>query len=302
MNHTKRRFHPKGVQHIYQRAKDLGVIFYDDIDRIVYFSIDSVISKRYGVTVLGVSEMYTHLHKTAVVRTMRQMSKYTQDVTSIFARAYNYRHQRKGNLFEARYGSASKTELKKIRQIIEYQYNNHTEKGLCKSPMEQRWCFLPYAKSDHPFSKPIDPKSISKNLRSALRLIDRRVLKGEYLKYSLVDSILAKLTAEEKEQFIDYTISKYMHVDFGAAASYFKDFDSMVAAFDVTTGVDYAIKEDYDSFPDTEYVVIEKIFLKKGWPHSKIFTSPPENRRNLARALHYQRGVHFVAASKYLHI
>jgi len=302
MNHTLRKFYSKGVQHIYQRAKDKGVIFYDDIDRLVYFSIDSVIARRYGVVVLGISVMYTHLHKTTIVRSKLQMSKYTQDVSSIFARAYNYSHERKSNLFEARYGSASKTEPKKIRQIIEYQYNNHTEKGLCKSPMEERWCFLPYAKSDHPFSKPIDYDCISKGLRSALRLIDRRVKKGEYLKYSLVKKILERLTPEETEQFFDYTISKYMHISFETAASYFKGFDAMVAAFEVTTGVEYDIKEDYDSFPDTEYVAIEKIFRQKGWPYSKIFTSPYENRVNLAKALHFRRGIYYTAAAKYLHL
>jgi hypothetical protein len=302
MNHTLRKFYSKGVQHIYQRAKDKGVIFYDDIDRIVFFSIDSVIAKRYEVIVLGISEMYTHLHKTTIVRNRKQMSKYIQDVSSIFARMYNYRHKRKGELFEERFGSSSKTESKKIRQIIEYQYNNHTEKELCKSPMEERWSFLPYAKSDHPFSQPIDFNCLSKSLKSALRLIDRRVEKGEYLKYSLLEKIIARLTKEETEQFIDYTISKYMHIDFAATASYFKSFEAMVAAFEVTTGAEYGIKEDYDSFPDTEYVAIEEIFRQQGWPHSKIFTSSITKRRTLAEALHLRHGINFTAASKYLHI
>ena len=92
------------------------------------------------------------------------------------------------------------------------------------------------------------------------------------------------------------------HISFETAASYFKSFDAMVAAFEVTTGVEYDIKEDYDSFPDTEYVAIEKIFRQKGWPYSKIFTSPYENRVNLAKALHFRRGIYYTAAAKYLHL
>ena len=299
---TTRRFFPNGVQHIYQRANDKGVIFYDDIDRLVYFSIDSVMARRYGITVIGSSIMFTHLHKTAIVEKKRQMSKYIQDTGSVFSRAYNCRHGREGNLFQPRFGSSSKTELKKIRHVIAYQYNNHTEKGLCKHPMEERWCFLAYAKSDHPFSKQIDYENISGKLNRALKLIDHRVGKGQYLKYSLVQSIFDDLSAEEWEQFLDYTISKYMFIDFAKASSYFGSFEAMLLAFDAISGAENDLKDDYDSFPDTDYVRIGEIFRQKGWPYRKIFQSPVDKRKILTTELHLKRGINYYAAAKYLHI
>ena len=302
MKTSSRKFFPRGIQHIYQRAKDKGVIFYDDIDRLIYFSIDSVMSKRHKVQVLGLSIMFTHLHKNIIANTKRQMSSYVQDTTSVFARAYNYYHNRKGNLFQARFGSASRTDEKKIRTAIAYQYNNHVEKGLCKHPEEERWCFLAYYDSDHPFSKPIDPDNISKNLRRAIRLIDRRAEKGQYLKYSLLEDIFSTLTPEEKEQFIDHTISKYMFIDFDKATSYYNSFDAMKASFDDNTGSERTIKEDYDAFSDLDYVRINAIFKQKGWPHSRIFTSPVDQRRGLAQALVFRRGINQAAAVKYLHI
>lgn len=300
-NHT-RKFRSDGVQHIYQRAKDKGVIFYGDIDRLLYFSIDSVMARRHNVTVLGSSIMFTHLHKNIIACKKEQMSSYIQDTTSVFARAYNYHHKREGSLFQARFGSASRTDEKKIRTSIAYQYNNHVEKGLCKHPEEERWCFLAYAKSDHPFSKPIDPDNISKPLKRAIRLIDRRAEKGQYLNYKLLEDIFSTLTPEETEQFIDHTISKYMFIDFDKAASYYNSLDAMISSFNDNTGSERAVREDYDNFSDLYYVKIGVIFKDNNWPHSKIFTSSPEVRQNLARALHYRRGINPLAAAKYLHI
>ena len=301
MKNSYKSFSAKAVQHVYQRSKDKGVIFYDDIDRLVFLSIDSVIAQRYGVKVLGISIMFTHLHKSFLVRLEKQMSKYMQDSTSIFARAYNYRHKRKGDVFYPRFGRAGKRQEKKIREHLAYVYNNHVEKGLCKRAIDERWCFLAYAKSSSPFSKPINMENISKRLKAGLRLIDRRKEAGKYLKYSEVIKAMRGLSSEEREQFIDYAISKYLHIDFDAVMAFYGGFDAMVTAFDSSVGAEREMKEEYYSFSDQYYKRIGDILAKSKWD-GRVLSSKQAELNELAKDLYYHHNIEVNAIKKYLHI
>lgn len=302
MKKTSKHFSSQGVQHIYQRAHDWGVIFYDDIDRLEFFCIDSVIARRYGITVYGISLMFTHLHKSIIARMKHQMCKYEQDSSSIFARAYNAHRGRKGVLFQQKFGRASRVGPKKIRENLAYVYNNHVEKGLCTHPIEERWCFLPYAKSKNPFSKPINLDAASKQLKSAIRIVDRRRKNDEFLRYGELCKMIYRLSQEEQEQLKDYIISSYMYIDFEGAASYFGSFEDMVHAFKSTSGSGWGIKEEYNNCSDKEYIKLNKLFASKGWSINKIFSMTKEELKQLANELFLQYGFNPIALQKYLHI
>ena len=302
MNHTFRKFSSRAVQHIYQRAKDRGVIFYDDIDRLIYFSIASVMSERYGISIHALSIMITHLHQGGVVKRKESMAKYIQDVGSVFSRAYNHRYSRKGQLFQARFGSSSKTSHKKILELFAYIYNNHVAKEICKHPIEERWCFLAYAKSNNPFSKPIIPNQISNKLKRALSMVSKRRASGTYLRYSDVIRVTNGLSKEEFEQFLDYSIVKYMFIDFEGLTSFYNNYDSMVASFDYVSGSEWQIKEDYDNFSDLDYLALGKIFENNNWDHTMIFNSSQEKLKSIANDLFLRYGLNILAINKYLHI
>lgn len=302
MKNRNLRFNPHAVQHVYQKANDGGVVFYDDLDRIVYFSISSVMARRYGIVTLGLSIMITHLHESVIANNQTQFSRYVQAKTSTFARAYNYRRGRRGVLFRHRFGSASRKDAKKIRELLAYQYNNHVEKGLCKHPVEARWCFLAYAKSNCPFSTPIDPGNISEKLNNALKFVARKRKRDEYLRYSELEKIMNGLSVEEVEQLKDYIITQYLFIDFHKAISFYNSFEDMLMAFDSNTGSERVINEEYSSFSDQDYVKLNKIFEKRGWSHNMIFTMPKDKLRSIAVDLYITYNIDKYAIKKYFHL
>ena len=245
--------------------------------------------------------MFTHVHDSIIVKMKELLSCFIRDVTSVFSRAYNHRYKRTGDLFQHRFGSASKKDNKKIREHLAYVYNNHVEKGLCKHPIEERWCFLAYARSNNPFSKPIDFNTISKKLKSSLRAVSKRAQKGKYLRYSILIKLLEGLSPEETEQFIDYTISQYMCIDFDAAASFYKDFDAMLISFSSSTGSEREFKEEFCAFSDVYYRKMEKIFRQNGWETSKIFLFSEQQKQEIIQELFWKYQIHENAIKKYLH-
>jgi len=247
--------------HLYQRAIDHGVIFYDLADRLVYYTITAVKSKKYGIVVNAASIMFTHIHQSVMIHNLVQLGMYLHDVGVTFSRLYNNRYFREGALFQHPAGRSTKNSTKAIKTNIIYVFNNHVEKRLCDKAIEERWSFLAYAKSQHPFSKEI-PHRCSKELRKAIRLVDRRILKLKNLEYADLDRILPVLTEDEKEQFIDYVIHRYALIDFNCAASFFQNIDSMINAVDSTTGSEYEIQEDFDSNSDIPYNVLTTYFTK----------------------------------------
>ena len=58
--------------------------------------------------------------------------------TSWFVREYNSFSGRTGKLFKKNYGSAPKSDSKKIRSCINYIGNNPVEKSLCERAQDYR--------------------------------------------------------------------------------------------------------------------------------------------------------------------
>lgn len=249
-----KQFSPYAFQHIYQRANDLGVIFYSDLDRIVYYTIDAVASKKYGITVHAASIMFTHTHKSITAKTVSSMFRYLDSIGTSFARMYNTHYGRSGPLFCRIPGIAQKKSSKDKRTNLIYVFNNHVEKKLCTHAEEERWSFLAYAKSNNPYSEPIDYGNISKPLKKSLRLVERRIIKQRPIEYVDLEKILPILNSTEREQFIDYVISHYSLIDFGSASTEFNCTDDMFTAIHASTGSEYSINEDFTSLPDTPFL------------------------------------------------
>lgn len=253
-------FYPGVVQHIYQRAIDKGVIFYTIEDRIVYYTLAAVNSRKMGVKVLAFSIMFTHTHQSAIARRLEHLRAYLHDVDTSFSRSYNFRYSRHGRLFEKPPGRSQKRSSKDIRSNLAYVFNNHVEKGLCRYAVDERWSFLAYATSSHPYSKEIDLKTASKDLLKAINLVSRRVRKNKPLEYGDLDRILPKLNDEEVEQFIDFVISRYELIDFNLTTSHYEDVRTMILAIDSTTGGEYEIREDCTKEKDTGYLALTEYF------------------------------------------
>lgn len=140
---------------VYQRTISGFNIFYDLEDYIVYYTIFSVLAVKYNIIVYGLCLMIDHIHSLFTSRTASTMSRFISHVTSLYVKEYNSAHDRKGPLFDERFGSSIKIGLKMLRTAISYLYNNPVEKQLCDRAQEFRWNFLAYVHSKNPFSKKI---------------------------------------------------------------------------------------------------------------------------------------------------
>lgn len=282
MSVRKKQFNPDAIQHIYQRTVDCGVIFYSVEDRLVYLTTAAVNKRKYGIKIPAAALMFSHIHESLICPNKRLMQKYLQDTDSMYARAYNSEHSRSGRLFCKPPGESQKDSWKSKKNSIIYVFNNHVEKKLCKHAIDERWSLLAYAFSDHPFSEPIS--NPSKLLRKSLNLVDRRVEKGLPLKYKDLHKVLPYLDSIEKEQYIDYVISRYKLVDYDAAAGLFENLNSMLLAIDSTEGGEYNLKEDRYNAPDTPFVELIEWFHKNTKAKSPYSMSEGEKLELIIKA------------------
>lgn len=231
------------VKHVYQRTRNGGLLFYSDIDRLVYFSLFSSLSRRYSVTVLGLCLMIDHIHSLVDIVSHSQLTALMRDSSSRYARSFNMSSGITGQVFDKSYGWACKIGGKKIRTAIAYLYNNPVEKQLCARAEEFRWNFLAYRNNPHPFSPAISLEHASKAMRKAISEIKSARKEDSPLSYSQLFRILKGLKATERQQIIDYIISSYNCIDYDAASSYYSSFDEMMTAVHSNTGSEYDINE-----------------------------------------------------------
>ena len=287
--------------HVYQRCQDLGVLFYTLEDRLVYYTLAAVKSKKHNVKVVAASQMFTHTHQSVLAELLSDVSGYFHDLDTSFSRLYNFRHSRNGRLFDRPTGISMKRSSKDKRSNIIYVYNNHVEKGLCQSAVEERWSLLAYGLSDHPFSAAIDPKTASATLKKVMKLVDLRIRKLKALEYADLDKILPVLNAEETEQFTDYVISRYALIDFRLAAMHFRSMEDMVRAVDSATGGEFQIREERTREKDRAYDVLIRKACAGGFL-DHIFTMTAKEKTELALELFGRTGVSMLQIGKFLHL
>lgn len=269
-----RKFRKGCTQHIYQRAVDKGVIFYTVADRLVFYTTCASTMAKYRIPCYAASIMYTHTHLSCLPSSKEQLESCVRDFSSGFARAYNHEHNRDGELFEKPFGRSAKRTSKESRSNLLYVFNNHVEKKLCDKATQERWAFLAYSSSSHPFSNAISEETISNRLRRAIRLVDRHVAKNLPLKYRDIKSVLEDVDAIEAEQYIDYVISSYKLVDFSYGVKLFGSVNELVAASETVTGDEWDLNEDFYGLSDVAFrelcEFLDKKEASKG-SHTSIF-------------------------------
>ena len=197
MRVKKRRFKAEGYEHVYCRSANKAILFFDDIDRLAYYTAFSSRARKTGVVVLGLSIMFDHIHHLSAFATADGMSSFMRDHLSFFALEYNEDMGKHGPVFEKAYGNAPKYGDKKIRTAIAYVANNHTEKKLCARVEECRWNFVAYLGSDYPFSERIQLDKASRKMRRSIAAV--RSCDGP-IGYRRLRNLFDGLNEKEKEQ------------------------------------------------------------------------------------------------------
>lgn len=293
-----KKFYP-GVQHIYQRSDDWGVIFYDDFDRLVFYTYQCIAKRKHHIVILAASLMFNHVHSTIKAWTEKQTFDFAWASTSPFARAYNYRKKRDGKVFHRQFGWSSKKSRKQAITNICYVENNHVEKQLCTRASESRWDFLAYAQSDHPFSEEII--SPSKRLSVAMKTVRRRSDENLPLSYRHLNIIFNGLDEVETQQLIDYIIVTYKLVDFDETVKYFSGIQDMITAPEYNTGSDYGKTEEYSTESEVPYIEMLKILKGKKVINS-VYTMDSNNLVRLANELSARTTASAKQIKRLLHI
>ena len=123
-----KNFFKAGVPaHCYQKGINGNVLFYSQIDRLVYFTIYAVEAKKRGIRTLALCLMTDHTHSLLIADSSTQLSLFNRNVEAKYAFAFNKLSRKRGVVFMP-YGHAFKAREKDIRTCIIYIANNPVEK------------------------------------------------------------------------------------------------------------------------------------------------------------------------------
>lgn len=298
----RRKFCADGIMHIYQRTRNAFNLFYSLEDFIVFVTIVSVQVRKFGINMLGMCLMIDHIHILASAENLSQISQFISAYTSIFVKEFNEVTGRKGPLFEAKYGSALKLELKRIRTAISYLFNNPVEKKLCTKAQDYKWNFLKYLdpnKKRHIGSK----RNLSRPLQRALTIVDDAYKKNKHLRYQLLTNLFRQLNTTEKELLTDYIITVYLPINKKVAQKFFKSYDDMVPAVNSNTGSEYEITEAHFSKSDIQYREILQYLKTLNITDAKsLICAPDEIKVKLASQLRIFTSATTIQIKKFLHL
>ena len=251
---------------MYQRSISGYNIFYEIEDYLVYYTIFSVLSLKYGITVYGLCLMIDHLHSLCSAAEKSLLARFFSAVTMRFVKEYQREHLTTGSIFSPRFGSAPKLGLKCLRTAIAYLYNNPVERYLCRFAQDYRWNFLAYGNSDCPFSEALVVRKASTYLQKSIKEVDGAFRRGKVLSYTLLRRLFAKLDTKEKNQLVDYIIKKYFVIRYDILVTKCYDgYDNMLTAINSNTGSEYDINESRWGKSDAEYRELYRFMLDHGY-------------------------------------
>lgn len=265
--------------HMYHRGQEGQVIFYCAIDRLVYYTLSSVLSRKYNVSILSAAYMFTHTHQTGRSSSSSVTRLYLSQLGRLYARMFNDMSGLPGRLFSPRSGLALKRTEKEIRTNLAYLANNSVEKRLFGHCWQDRWNFVAYAGSPFPFSEPLVRRTASRRLRTALAIVQGEYQRGEYLDYILLLRLFTGLSPKETQQLIDAIISIYTFIDYEAAVGFYGSYEKMILAFDSNTGAEYGFTEAWEPPSDIPYQQMCGLARKMGFNLAEkkfLRTCPPE--------------------------
>lgn len=299
-----RKFIKEQMNHTYQRSVSGFNIFYEVEDYLVYYTIFSVMSRRYGMVVYGLCLMIDHIHTLTSTSSCKTFSKFMSNVAIQFVKEYNRYHNRVGPLFSECFGSAPKAGLKRLRTAIAYLFNNPVERFLCKRAQEYRWNFLAYAASDNPFSDPLVLKKASRRLRRALKEVDGTLKRNEYMTYVQLKRMFVGMDAREKKQLIDYIIVRYNIIRYDDLITKCYDgYENMLMAINSNAGSEYEVQELRYGRSDAEYRYLYKYVHEKGFKDAgEVISLPLDSKFKLMVDMMNETSVSKLQICKFLHL
>lgn len=291
-------------QHVYQNTVEGVLLFYDNTDKIIFFTILSVLSERYGVRIIAMSLMPDHYHLLVDAGSRFQIVDFIRTLNSVYAKAFNRTTNRKGRIFNKEFGCAPKRTIKEIMSTINYILNNPLVKMLDEKVENSRWNYLPYALSKNPFSATLRLDAAKKNMRAAIKAVNTIRNNGRWMTYRILEEMFAKLDAHDSAQLVDHIVSTFFCIDYEAAAFFYGSMSNMINAANCNSGSEYMIKEMNEVKDDRIYGRMLE-FLREQCHYSgikEVLRLDYGQRLILARELLYNVSSQVRQIEKYLHL
>ncbi len=135
--------HEGAIYHIIIKGIEGTDIFSDDVDRNKFLKLLEEMSNSFKVDIFSYALMDTHSH--LLFKTEEaNLSQAMQFLNSSYAHWFNYRHIRKGHLFQDRYKSHLILNPLYLYSVASYISLNPVEAGLVDSPEEYTWSSFHY--------------------------------------------------------------------------------------------------------------------------------------------------------------
>lgn len=302
MRVRKRRIREGAFQHIYQKTCRGVLLFYDDMDRLVYYTLFSVNARKYKVQTLAFALMYDHTHSLVRITDPVRMGDFVRDYTSCFAIEFNRDAGRKGPLFQCAYGNAPKVGSKKIRTAVSYVNNNSVEKLLYERAEQDRWNLMAFLANPHPFSEPIVLHQSSRRLRRSLQRVKAFSKSNASLSYQILRQLFDDLSEKETQQLIDFIIMEYYPIDRDEVMMLYHDYTTLLTAVNANTGSEYDLKEDFDSGSHVIYRSLLEVCGQSSFAQNpkKLVTLPPSQKKQIAGILQQHTGAEYYQLKKFL--
>lgn len=302
MRVRKRRIIENAFQHIYQNTCRGVLLFYDNLDRLVYYTAFSVTARKYQAQVLAISLMYDHTHSSVRLDNPARMGDFVRDYTSVYAMEFNRDIGRHGPLFRCAYGNSPKSGAKKIRTNVTYIDNNAVEKKLFERADQDRWNMIAFLNSPHPFSEKIDRSHASRKLLRSLKRVEAFSKANAFLSYRILRSLFDGLTEKEKEQLTDFIIYTYLPIDKEKRMLLYGDYQTMLIAINSNTGNEYDLKEDFDNEPHTIYRDHLRVCQQSSFSNNPkaMLVLPKAEKIRIAHILQQRTGATYFQLKKFL--
>jgi putative transposase len=130
-----------GTYHVTGRATGGADLFVVELDRVEFLELLRASARRFGWACHAYCLMGTHYH--LILETPREgLSSGMQRLNGIYAQRFNYRHRRRGRLFEGRFAAYVLRDERHFGAALQYLLDNPVRAGLCTEPAEWRWSGL----------------------------------------------------------------------------------------------------------------------------------------------------------------
>jgi REP element-mobilizing transposase RayT len=135
----KPRVHFEGaVYHAMSRGVDGRDVFLDDDDRRFFLSVLSRVESKRDAKIIAYCLMGNHFH--LAIRVGRvPLSMIMQRLLTAYCLRFNWRHDRAGHLFQARYKSSLCMDDAYLTNLIRYIHMNPVRAGFVSSPFDWPW-------------------------------------------------------------------------------------------------------------------------------------------------------------------